>query len=175
MKRTLTLLLACSALAACETTGGGPPVTPPPPAVAEFRAQDFAWSTVPGQNRIEGALVMRQGSTRYTCTGSTVVLMPETAWTRQRVQVLYGSTTGATVPEADVRSRTPPAPPELNRYVRTASCVSDRFAFSGLGDGSWFVITLARQPTSAQAPRIAVMRRIETRGGRPTQVVLGGS
>jgi len=173
MKRLLTILLACAGLAACETTGGGGPTMPPvPPPSNEFRAQDFAWSTVPGQNRVDGALVMRVGQTRYTCTGSTVILMPETPWTHRRVEVLYGSATSATVPVETVRARTPPSPPEFGRYVRSSACVADRFTFTALADGAWYIITLARPPMPG-GQQVAVMRRVETRGGRPTQVVMG--
>ena len=177
MKRLLTLLLACAAgLSACETAGppAPMPVPPPPPVVESFRAADFAWSVPPGQNRIEGALGMRQGQVRYSCTGSTVILMPETAWSRRRVMILYGSATNATVPVDIVRARTPPAPPEFGRYVRSGPCTGDRFAFNGLADGAWFLITLAR-PTTPGGGQVAVMRRVETYGGRPVQVVMGGN
>jgi hypothetical protein len=176
MKRLLTLLAACSVLAACETTGGMQPVpTPPtPPPTAEFRAADFAWSTVPGADRIDGALSMRQGRVAYSCTGSTVILMPDTPWSRRRVSVLYGSDQNAIVATDVVRSRTPPAPPEFGRYVRSAACTGDRFSFTALPDGVWYVIILARPQTqTAGAGQMAVMRRVETHAGRPTQVVMG--
>ena len=175
MKRFLILLLASASLAGCETAGPPPLIVVPPPPVSEaFRAADFAWSTTPGANRIDGVLAMRTGSVRYSCSGSTVILMPQTPWSQRRVTTLYGSPTAATVPVDVVRARTPPAPPEFNRFVRTSPCAGDRFTFGNLADGTWFLITLAR-PSTAGGAQVAVMRRVETRGGRPIQVVLGAS
>ena len=156
MKRILILLLASASLAGCETAGPPPPIVVPPPPVSEaFRAADFAWSTTPGANRIDGVLAMRTGAVRYSCSGSTVILMPQTPWSQRRVTTLYGSPTAATVPVDVVRA-------------------GDRFTFGNLADGTWFLITLAR-PSTAGGAQVAVMRRVETRGGRPIQVVLGAS
>ena len=176
MKRLLlALLLTSVGLAACETTGGGSsgPTPPPPPVTDAFRAQDFAWSTPTGANRIDGALALRVSNVRYSCTGSAVILVPETAWSRRRMTTLYGSPTGATVAVDVVRARTPPAPPEFGTYVRSTPCAADHFTFTGLADGAWFVITQARATVGTGA-QMAIMRRVETRGGRPTTVNLGG-
>jgi hypothetical protein len=90
------------------------------------------------------------------------------------VITLYGSATVAAVPVDIVRSRTPPAPQELGRYVRAGACTADRFAFTGLPDGAWYLITVSK-PAQGSGAQVAVMRRVETRGGRPTQVVLPGN
>ncbi len=183
MKKRLIALLAAAAavLSACETTSSSyepppppPPPPQPPPSADAFREQDFAWSRVPGTNRIDGMLVHRVGQVRYTCNSSSVVLMPETPWTRRRVQTLYGATTVAAVPVDIVRSRTPPAPPQLGTYVRSGPCAADRFSFSGLPDGSWFLITVSK-PAQGSGAQVAIMRRVETRGGRPVQVVVPGT
>ena len=149
------------------------PPPAPPPSPDAFRAQDFSWASVPGTNRIDGVLVHRVGNVRYSCTGSSVVLMPDTAWSRRRMNALYGSSSVAAVPVDIVRSRTTPAPPELGRFVRASPCTADRFSFSGLPDGAWYVITVSK-PAQGSGAQVAVMRRVETRGGRPTQVVLPG-
>src|SRR6201995_3902426 len=69
-----------------------PPPPPPPPRIEEptpqgFRANDFAWSTAPGPNRISGHLSYGRGT--YSCAGASVVLTPETPWVRQRMLTLY--------------------------------------------------------------------------------------
>lgn len=176
MKRLLlALLLTSVGLAACETTGSGSPGnhTPPPPTSDAFRAQDFAWSVPTGANRIDGAVNLRVSNVRYSCNGSAVILVPETAWSRRRMTTLYGTPNGATVAVDVVRARTPAAPPEFGTYVRSTPCAVDRFTFTGLTDGSWFVITQAR-PTTGSGAQMAIMRRVETRGGRATTVNLGG-
>jgi S-(hydroxymethyl)glutathione dehydrogenase/alcohol dehydrogenase len=78
MKRTLTIVLAASALAACETAGpsgpppperpSGPAYIPPSAGGAEaFRDSDFAWSTGSGGGAIQGVLAFKGPSGHYTC------------------------------------------------------------------------------------------------------------
>ena len=144
-----------------------------PAGPAEFRPSDFAWSQAPGRSRIDGRLVYRQGQTRFTCSGSGVVLTPETPWTRRRMSILYASAQAAALPADEVRARTPSAPnADYSGYVRTTTCDSaNRFSFAGLPDGSWFVIAMAR-PAAGGGPNMAIMRRVVTRGGRPVALDL---
>jgi len=172
MKRIFAIALSAAALAACQSTSMGPGgrlPSPPPqaPPASIFRAQDFAWSTAPGRAQVQGQLAYKVGSARYTCQGTDVVLTPETPWSRRRMTILYGSPTSAAVPVATVRARTPSAPSgDYASFVRHATCdASSRFSFAGLPDGAWFVITVAK-PMAGQGEPVAVMRRIETRGGR---------
>ncbi len=155
------------------------PVAPyaaaPPPAsgsAAVFRAEDFAWSTQAGSGAIVGSLGFRTPQSRYTCVGGDVILTPETAWTRRRMFILYGSPVAAAVPLDIVRARTPSAPSgDYARFAKKATCDADnRFSFAGLPDGGWFVITLAK-PVDVQGDAVAVMRRVETHGS-PRSVTL---
>lgn len=165
--RPLLALSAVAALtAACATapTGSGP--LPPPS--GGFQAQDFAWSARAGQAVVNGRIDYRQGGQTYRCTGSAG-LTPETPYTRARFQALYGSTDRAAVPAAVVRARTvDDAGADYRSYVRSSPCVDNRFSFSGLPDGGWFVIV----PVSAGGETVVLMRRVETRGGRPVEVTL---
>lgn len=138
-----------------------------PAGAAEFRPSDFAWSQAPGRNGIDGRLIYRQGQTRFTCAGSGVVLTPETPWTRRRMSILYASAQAAALPADEVRARTPSAPnADYSGFVRTTTCnTASHFSFSGLPDGSWFVIAMAR-PAAGDGPSMAIMRRVVTRGGR---------
>ncbi|HWA60074.1 MAG TPA: hypothetical protein VG939_01805 [Caulobacteraceae bacterium] len=175
MKRTILIALAAVSLAACETTGGPPPPPPtagPPPSATVFRAEDFAWSTVPGRASLQGTMGYHAGPTRYSCAGTDVILTPETPWSRRRMTILYGSPVSAAVPVETVRARTPSAPPgDYTSFVRKATCdAQNHFTFTGLPDGGWFVITVAK-PVGDTGSGVAVMRRIETRGG-PRAVLL---
>jgi hypothetical protein len=174
MKRLLAITASAAALAACASTSIGPPGPPAPPVGAPpsamvFRAQDFAWSTVPGGGAVTGTLSYKVGGTRYSCQGGDVVLTPETLWSRRRMTILYGSPSSAAVPVATVRARTPSAPSgDYASFVRHSTCdASNHFDFSGLPNGGWFVITVAK-PVGGQGEPVAVMRRIETRGGHST-------
>jgi hypothetical protein len=168
----LSALAAAAALAACAPTLG-----PPPPgygaAPSSFRAEDFAWSTEPGHGGVSGHVVYRDGATRYSCAHATVILTPETPWTRRRMQMLYRSTESAAEPAEEVRARTPSAPAgDYSAYVRRTTCdAGSRFAFTGLPDGAWYAITIAK-PVSGEGPGIALMKRVTTHAGRVTPAAL---
>jgi len=165
------------AVAACAPTMGPPPpggrMGPPPPSADVFRAEDFAWSSAPGRGVITGRVTYRQGPTRFTCAGASVVLTPETPWSRQRMTILYRSPERAALPVDEVRARTPAGPSgDYSAFVRRGTCDgADRFSFSGLPDGAWYVITTAKPATGA-GPTVALMRRVVVRGGRAPNVEL---
>jgi hypothetical protein len=172
MRPLFAPLLLALCLAACETVPPPPPPPPPEsgPSPYVFRSADFAWSAIPGTARIEGRLTYRQGPTLYTC--ANVALIPETPFSTRRMMTLYGSATSAAAPVAEVQSRTTPAPSGFNDFVRPAGCDSEnRFNFSGLPDGAWFLITAAK-PASGSGPQVALMRRVVTRAGRALVVEL---
>ncbi len=165
------MLSAATLLAACANQSSVGPAAPEPqvevqPGASVFNAHDFAWSTAPGAGSIVGVLGYATSSQRYDCRGRDVILTPDTPWTRLRMVILYGSATRAAVPLEIVRARTPSAPTgDYARFVRKTTCDDqNRFAFSGLPNGSWFVITLARPEGPGDA--VAVMRRIETSGAQ---------
>ena len=162
-------------LCACAPTYGPPPPGrsasfPPPPADGAFRASDFAWSRAPGRNALVGSLNFHAGAVRYTCAGTTVVLTPETPWSRKRMMVLYKSDQRSALPTSDVRSRTAQAPAgDSDPYVRRAACDStDHVSFTGLPDGAWYAVTLAKPVGGQGGGSFAMMRRVVTRGGRAT-------
>ena len=177
MQRLVLIAFGAVTLAACaeEPLGPAGPLPPSPPGLyvpgsgAVFRPHDFAWSAQPGGGAILGTLAYRPGGVRYTCQGGDVILTPETAWTRRRMVILYGSALSAAVPLEIVRARTPSAPVgDYASYAKKTTCDgANHFAFDGLPNGGWFVITLAR-PADGPGEPIAVMRRVETRGGQRT-------
>ena len=176
MKPIIGVILAALALAACAETPGGtftpvpvgaPPPPPPPYAPPSnpdaFRDADFAWSTGAGDGKIVGVMSFKSdAAAHYTC--QAVLLAPETPWSRARMRMLYLSTTSADIPSDDVKSRTSSEhAAQYGRYVRQAPCdATGHFAFSGLPDGAWYVITVAT-PVGGGV-RMAVMRRVETHG-----------
>jgi hypothetical protein len=166
-------ILLLGALGACEPTYGPPPPSGRIPTTAtedsQFRAGDFAWSRAAGRNALSGAVTFHAGAVRYGCAGSPVVLTPETPWSRKRIGVLYMSTDHAALPIDQVRSRANEAPPgDSEPFVRKVTCdAASRFSFAGLPDGAWYVVAPAR-PIDGKGPTMALMRRVTTRGGRPT-------
>jgi hypothetical protein len=172
MIRSALLALAALSLASCAEVSGGlggatstPYETAPATAVV-FDARDFAWSTAAGSGEIVGAFAFHQGDVRYSCRGADVLLTPETAWSRRRMIILYGSARAAAAPVSIVRARTPSAgTADYARFVRRATCdEANHFAFHNLPDGGWFLITVGR-PVDGAGEAVAVTRRVETHGG----------
>ena len=161
---TATAIAASAALSACAT---GPE---PMSTVAVFDAAGFAWSTVPGDNAVSGRVAYAGGGRSWSCAGS-VGLTPETPWTRQRFQTLYGSTQRAAIPAAIVRARSvTEASADYQAFVRSTSCDgAGRFSFEGLPAGNWFVIAPV---TDGGDEPVVLMRRVTTRGGQTTDVTL---
>ncbi|MGH6996638.1 MAG: hypothetical protein ACREEO_00525 [Phenylobacterium sp.] len=162
-------------LSACATT------SPPPagvagaarPASAEFKTSDFAWSTAAGAGRIDGQLRYKAGGQAYSCADAGVVLTPETPWTRRRMEILYKSPSSAALLASEVRGRTPPGrSSDYSAFVKHATCdASGRFTFTGLPEGNWFVITVAKPVAPGAGQEMAIMRRVTT-GARATSVKL---
>lgn len=172
--RLSALALALTLSACASAPGAGPAKAPAPPvANARFSAADFAWSQRAGTAIIAGRADYKQGARAFTCAGSTVVLTPETAWSRARMAALYGSTDRAALPAEAVRARTPSAPAgDAGPFVKRTLCdEAGQFAFGGLADGAWFAITIVR-PASGTGGSMALMRRVTVRGGKITPVVL---
>jgi hypothetical protein len=168
--RFLASAALLGSLTACAPTLGPPPphTSAAPAASADFRAADFAWSQGPGRNTLAGRLTFKQGATTYSCANASVILTPETPWSRRRMTVLYKSDTRSALPSDEVRARTPQAPPgDSGPYIRRTTCdATNHFSFSGLPDGAWYAVTIAK-PVGGGASW-AFMRRVTTRGGRIT-------
>lgn len=165
-----TAVLALLFLAACAETPLGT-VTPGSSAAGGkplFEAQDFTWSTASGTGSIAGTLTYRQGDVHYDCKGGDVLLTPETPWSRDRMLTLYGSLEHAVAPVATVRARAAGASPgDYARFVRKTTCDDfNRFTFSGLPDGAWYVITVAKPSNGGEA--VALTRRVMLKGDLKT-------
>ena len=162
----IAVAAVAAGLGACAPTMGPGPMGYGPPAA--FNVADFAASARTGNAAIEGRVAFGRDGQSFACTGS-VALTPDTPYTRQRFQTLYGSTEQAAVPEAVVRARTVPDPnADYRSYVRSQTCSNGRFRFDGLPAGGWFLIT----PVSAGADRIILMRHVVTRPGATANVTL---
>ena len=164
IRSILVALTSLAALGACAPVPG--PAAYGPPAV--FSNADFAWSAGGGTGGIEGRVAFNRDGRTFECTGS-VGLTPDTPYTRQRFQTLYGSTESAALPEAAVRARTVADPSaDYRTYVRSTTCSGGSFRFDGLPEGGWFLIT----PVSAGGERIVLMRYIRTREGTTANITL---
>jgi hypothetical protein len=175
--RLFTALALTTVLAACVPTLGPPPpgyVPPAAPGEAAFRASEFDWSTAPGANTIVGRLAYVKPDTHYSCQGASVILTPETPWSRRRMEVLYLSAERAALPAEEVRARTADAPPgDSTPFIKRTICdATDHFAFNHLPNGAWYVITIAKPAHGGAGGSMALMRRVITKGGKIANVAL---
>lgn len=153
--------LALTACATAPISGAAGP--------AVFNADDFAWSARPGQASIEGRVAFIQDGRAFACAGN-VGLIPDTRYTRARIDRLYGASDRAAVPAAVVRARSAGEQgADYRSFERAEPCAGDAFRFSDLPDGGWFLIA----PVKADDDIVVLMRRVQTRGGRAVAVTLG--
>ena len=169
-------LLALSACAEGPSLGPQPPTQDPAsaaPSADVFRAQDFAWSTAAGTGGVDGHVGFSSAGVRYPCKGAGVFLTPATLWSRRRMTILYNSPIASALPVDQVRARTPNAPSgDYSAFIRRSTCdAADRFSFANLPNGAWFVILVAK-PLGGKGVDMAIMKRVEVRGGRIVLVEL---
>jgi hypothetical protein len=170
----LLLLAACATAPPPPRAVAPPPPPPPPPTPAE----EFAWSTVPGNNTLTGVMAYRPNAAEaWSCAGmgAAVALMPETSYSRGRILALYGSADRALQTVAQVRARSAANPgADYGQFVRSTSCdPSDTFTFTALPSGAYFIIARVRQTRPANGGgEIVVMQRVELRGGQAIRVTL---
>ncbi len=110
----------------------------------------------------------------WSCAGFDQALMPETSYSRGRISALYGSADRAVRSVAEVRARSAAnAGPDFAQFVRQATCDGQNsFTFRDLPNGAYFVIARMRPVRPAGGGEVAIMQRVELRGGETVRVVL---
>lgn len=164
---TVSAMLGAVALAACSTVpmGSGPA----PVASGAFDRADFVWSSAQGRGGIQGQVTSTQDGAAFSCVGS-VGLTPATPYTDARFQTLYGSNSRAQLPADVVRARTVPDPSaDYRDFVRSTACENNRFGFSNLPDGRWYVIAPVR---AGQGSVTVLMQQVHIRNGRTINLSL---
>lgn len=161
---------ACLLLAACAETP-----SPEIPIDATFSAAEIAWSRTTGANEVNGSAVLRTvGGDAKTCAGLQVRLVPEGAYSRARMEAVFGDTeAGFHALLSDMHFA--PAPDGYAASAREEICdAQGNFAFSGVPDGSYFVVTQVVWSNGLSRQGGDVMRRVRVAGGRTAHVVLTG-
>lgn len=157
------VLAGAMGLTACATTATDPMRS------TEFTPEAFAWSARPGTGSIEGRVSFVQDGKTFNCVGN-VGLIPDTGYTRARMNRLYGSTQRAAVPAAVVRTRSAGEQvADYRAFERAEPCQNNSFRFNNLPDGSWFLIS----PVRADDEIMVLMRQVQTRNGRQVPVTVG--
>lgn len=124
-----------------------------------------------GSATLKGNAFMRQqGGGVVTCAGSDVALVPATAYAKQRMEAIYGNTTGGIA-----RNSVQFYPDEAGYYslLRRARCdAAGNFQFERLQAGDFFVTTSVNWTVNYSQQGGNLMLRVRVRDGETQSVVL---
>ena len=172
---TIAAIAIATALAACETMPSSGRWDAP-----RFNPSSVAWSKRTGGNVITGVarLEAENGKLR-TCASLPVRLAPDSAYTRERVQLLYGDADAAFVDAQEAqRARAQPGAQVTRAYestLKAATCdATGRFVFKDLPDGTYYVMApvVWRGKLGEVSEGGFFMQRVTVQGGETARVAL---
>lgn len=161
-------------LAACETTQMSSRYDP------SFDPTDVAWSKQRGSNAIVGTAQLKAGNgiTR-SCASLSVRLAPDSDYTRDRVERLYGDADSAYVSAAEAKSvREQPGAkvaPAYEKSLKAATCdAKGRFTFKNLPDGTYYVMApvVWRGKIGEVSEGGFFMQRVTVEGGETARLAM---
>src|SRR5262245_50136664 len=137
-------------------------------------ASEIEWARRSGANTVTGLALIESGGTTHSCAGSSANLIPDSAYARARMTAIFGN------PARGMRAASV-GPVKFERddplYVqtlRTAPCdTAGSFSFPRVPDGVWFVTASVKWQGDSRVEGGSLMQRVDVRGGRLVQVVLG--
>jgi hypothetical protein len=172
--KILTVLSIAGLLAACET------VSLSSRDEASFDPNDVAWSKQRGANTIVGTAKLRAGDgmTR-SCASLSVRLAPDSDYTRDRVERLYGDADTAYVSATEAkRVRAEPGTdvtPAYEKSLKAAKCdANGRFTFKNLPDGTYYVMApvVWRGKVGEVSEGGFFMQRVTVEGGETARLAM---
>lgn len=171
----LSALLSCCALASPVQ-----PSTPP-----SYDPKEDLWSLAEGKNIIKGAAILHSGSKRKICSKERVGARPRSALADYRIQVMFGSlergrNTMERLPHSmnPTTPELPTLPPEVYAKTgRSTLCEDGLFEFSGLPDGTYYVMApVVPAESVGQSVTLSevdiLMKAVTVRGGETVIVDL---
>lgn len=173
MRKWLGLVLLMGVPVGCATEPSYPVATHPvaarPPSL--FNANYAHYILERGPNTIEGKAAVRyEDGGLASCAGDAATLVPDTAYTRARLNRLYGGRRDfapiSTAPRL-------PRDPQYETYVRHAPCDAEgRFRFDQVADGTYVVVAALRQPGESRSEGVSVRQAVGVRGGETRDILL---
>lgn len=162
-----------AALAACETL-------PPPRERVDLDPNDLAWAQQRGQNTIVGVAQLRAGDgVSRSCAALPVRLAPDSSYTRERVQMLYGDADSAFVTATEAKqARAQPGAkvsPNYEKSLKAVKCdAQGRFTFKNLPDGTYYVMApvVWRGKLGEVSEGGFFMQRVTVEGGETARLAM---
>ena len=121
-------------------------------------------------NATHGSRVIVTARMGNMIAGDSATLVPDTAYTRARLNRLYGGRRDfapiSTAPRL-------PRDPQYETYVRHAPCDAEgKFRFDQVADGAYVVVAALRQPGEKRAEGVSVRQAVSVHGGETRDIVL---
>lgn len=158
---SVSFLSACASLNTPVEVGLGIP----------FVVDQARQALQPGINTVRGSGFMRQqGGGTVTCAGSTVFLIPATAYATARMQAVYGNAQSGVRARAVKFSPDEPLYYELQKQTRCDAQGS--FTFERVADGEFFLVTSVSWVVNYVQQGGYLMQRIRLQGGQTVTAVL---
>ena len=142
---------------------------------SNFDVGEAAHIHQPGDNVIDGRVFVRLWwGEEMSCAGNTVLLVPGTALSRERMGHLYGTTVTPAL-RKHVKDRVKLEAPDAQywEYMREAACDGEgNFRFAGVADGGYFVVGSVFWKGRQGWEGGSLMLRIDVRGGETLDLLL---
>ncbi|WP_158498664.1 carboxypeptidase regulatory-like domain-containing protein [Martelella endophytica] len=161
MRPALALLVTLIAATGC--------VTAPEPKTA-FNADEAAFVHAEGRNTITGqAFLRRNDGVVVYAAGSDVHLIPKTAYSTERMDGIYR---GAKI---NTYIQSPPMPDGYLAAMRdTRADGEGRFAFAGVADGSYYIVTTVEWLVGYTPQGGNLMEEVSVKGGETRDIIMTG-
>ena len=145
------------------------------PIASAFDASEAAYIHETGEGAIEGRVFVRLWSgEEVPCTDKRVLLVPQTALSRERMAHLYGTAQAAGL-RRHVRNpvQLEMPDPKYWDYMRQATCEeTGSFRFAGVADGDYFVVGSVSWKETNGWVALTLMQPVQVQGGQPAHVIL---
>jgi len=140
-----------------------------------FDAEAAAYIHQTGEGAIEGRIFVRLWSgEEVPCTDQPVLLVPQTALSRERMAHLYGTAQAAGL-RRHVRNpvKLEAPDPKYWDYMRQAPCEgAGSFRFAGVADGDYFVVGSVSWKETNGWVALTLMQPVQVENGKQVHVIL---
>ena len=143
--------------------------------VSAFDTEEAAYIHQTGEGAVEGRVFVRLWSgEEVSCRDKPVLLVPQTALSRERMAHLYGTVQAAGLRRHVRHSVKLEMPdPRYWDYMRQAPCEgSGAFRFAGVADGGYFVVGSVSWKETNGWVALTLMQPVQVQGGKRIHVIL---